>query len=75
MTKLDEERRIVADRVKKFEQTAHEISRMADKLHQKMEKLHLEGIATRGRARTTPKRAGRRGTAARKLSPKNRKVS
>jgi len=37
VTKLGKERRLVADRVKKFEKTAHEIlSGMADKLHKKM---------------------------------------
>lgn len=36
MTKLGKERRLVADRVKKFEKTAHEIHEMADKLHKKM---------------------------------------
>lgn len=50
MTKLDKERKLIADRVKKFEQTTREIREMADTLHKKMEQLHLETIATRGRA-------------------------
>ena len=76
MTKLDKERRIVADRVKKFEKTAHEIHQMADELHKKMEELHLETIATQGRARTPRKQAELKGTAARKLSARReREVS
>ena len=53
MAKLDKERRLVAERVKKFEKTAHEIHVMADKLHKKMEKLHRETIATRAHAKGT----------------------
>jgi hypothetical protein len=76
VTKLDKERRIVADRVKKFEKTAHEIHQMADKLHKKMEELHLETVATRERARKAREEAELRGTAAQKLSAKKeRKVS
>ena len=60
MTNLDKERRLVADRVKKFEKTAHEIHEMADKLHKKMEQLHLETIATRN---DTGKSANSRGSA------------
>lgn len=75
MTKLDKERRLVADRVKKFEKTAREIHDMADKLHKKMEKLHLESIATRERARTARENAEARSTDARKaVSKKDRKV-
>lgn len=70
MTKLDKERRLVADRVKKFEKTAHEIHQMADKLHKKMEELHVETIATRERARRAREQAELQGTAARKLSTK-----
>jgi hypothetical protein len=75
VTKLDKERRIVADRVKKFEKTAHEIHQMADKLHKKMEELHLETVGTRERARKAREQE-LKGTAARKLSAKReRKVS
>ena len=70
MTKLDKERRLVADRVKKFEKTAHEIHQMADKLHKKMEELHVETIAPRERARRAREQAELQGTAARKLSTK-----
>lgn len=71
MTKLDKERKLIADRVKKFEQTTREIREMADTLHKKMEQLHLETIATRGRAAAARKRAGAAGTHARK-TPKGR---
>ncbi len=52
MTKLDKQSRLVADRLKKFETTAHEIHQMAQQLHKKMEKLHREAIATRDRSGT-----------------------
>jgi hypothetical protein len=49
---------------------------MADELHKKMEELHLETIATQGRARTARKQAELKGTAARKLSARReREVS
>jgi hypothetical protein len=76
VTKLDKERRMVADRVKKFEKTAHEIHQMADKLHKKMKEIHLETIDTRERARKAREQAELKGTAARKLVAKReRKVS
>lgn len=57
MTKLDKDRRLVAERIKKFEKTAQDIHEMADKLHHKIEKLHLETIATRERARSAREHA------------------
>jgi hypothetical protein len=76
VTNLDKERRLVADRVKKFEKTAHEIHEMADKLHKKMEQLHLETIATRDRARVAREKAESPSTEAQKISVKrHRKVS
>ena len=57
MSRLDENRKIVAESVRKFEKRAQEIHALADKLHQKMEKLHMETTATRERARATRKRA------------------
>ena len=76
MTKLDKERRLVADRVKKFEKTAHEIHVMADKLHKKMQQIHLETVATRDRARAAREQAESRSAAARKIAAKrDRKVS
>jgi hypothetical protein len=48
---------------------------MADKLHKKMEELHLETVGARERARTAREQAELKGTAARKLSAKReRKV-
>jgi len=67
VAKLDKERRLVAERVKKFEKTAHEIHVMADKLH-KMEKLHRETIATRERARKAREQAHAKGTEAKKVA-------
>ena len=76
MTKLEKERRLVADRGKKFEKTAHEIHEMADKLHKKMEKLHVETIATRERARTARENAEASSHGARKIvAARSRKVS
>jgi len=68
VAKLDKERRLVAERVKKFEKTAHEIHVMADKLHKKMEKLHRETIATRERARKAREQAHAKGTEAKKVA-------
>ncbi len=65
MTKLDKERKVIAARVKQFEQTTHQIHEMADTLHKKMEQLHLETAATRERARAARKRAEARGPGAR----------
>jgi hypothetical protein len=45
MSRLDDNRKIVADGVKKFEKRGQEIHTMADKLHKKMEQLHREGAA------------------------------
>ncbi len=76
MTKQDQERRLVADRVKKFEKTAREIHDMADTLHKKMEKLHLDTIATRERARAAREHAGRNSKKVRQSVPaKLRKIS
>lgn len=75
MSKLDKQSRLVADRVKKFEKTAHEIHQMADELHKKMEKLHLETIATRERARTARQNVQGESKGTRKLvAVKPRKV-
>lgn len=54
---LDENRKLVADRVKKFEQAAHEIHELADKMNKKMEELHMETVATRDRARAAREQA------------------
>ena len=67
MTRLDKERRLVANQVKKFERTAREIHEMADKLHKKMEQVHLETFATRERARTAREHAEAKSSDARKL--------
>ncbi len=76
MTKLDKERKVIAARVKKFEQTTHEIHEMADQLHKKMEQLHLETVATRERARTARKRTEATSADARKAATRrDRKVS
>ena len=57
MTKtLDENRRIAAEWIKKFEKRASENHALADKLHKKMEKLHIDTAATRERACATRKR-------------------
>lgn len=74
-TQLENQRRLVVARVKKFEKTAHEIHDMADKLHKKMEKLHLDTIATRNRARTARENAEAKSKGAQKLTaPRSRKV-
>ena len=58
MTKLDENRKQVSDQIKKFEKTAQEIHKLADKMHKKMmQKLHREAAATREHARAVRKRA------------------
>ena len=57
MSRLDENRKMVADGVKRFEKKAQEIRTMADKLHKKMEQLHREAVAIRERARATRKNA------------------
>jgi len=49
--KLDKDRRIVAEQVKRFEQAARDIQALADKLHKKMQVMHLETVAVRERAR------------------------
>ena len=67
MTKLDKERRLVADQVKRFEKTTREIHDLADRLHRKMEKVHLETVATRERARVAREHAEAKSTDARKL--------
>ena len=75
MTKLDKERKVIAERVKKFEQTTREIREMANTLHKKMEQLHLETAATRERARAARKPAEVTGTHARKTAKgRDRKV-
>jgi hypothetical protein len=76
VTKLDKERTLVAERIKKFEKTAHEIHVMADKLHKKMEKLHRDTIATRERARRVREQARAKGTEAKKVARgRDRKAS
>ena len=55
MSRLDENRKIVADGLKKFENRAQEMHTMADKLHMKVEQLHMEAVAIRERARGTRK--------------------
>jgi|GraSoiStandDraft_45_1057281.scaffolds.fasta_scaffold455368_2 hypothetical protein len=40
-------------RAEESEQKAHKIHEMADELHQKMKKLHMDTIAARERAHTT----------------------
>ncbi len=76
MGKLDKERKLVADRIKKFEKSAQEIHQMADKLHKKMEQLHLQTIATRERARAAHENAESKTRGARKAAaPKPRRAS
>lgn len=76
MTKRDKESRLVADRLKKFEKTAHEIHQMAEQLHKKMEKLHLEALATRDRARSARQNEQAESKGTRNLQGvKRRKVS
>ena len=57
MSRLDENRKIVADGLKKFEKRAKEIHTMADTLHKKMEQLHMEFVVIKERARATRKNA------------------
>jgi hypothetical protein len=70
--KLDKERKEVAIRVKKFEEAAREIRDLADKLHHKMEQLHLETIATRERARAARLNAQQRTQQKRQASGKGK---
>lgn len=67
MTKLEKERRLVVDQVKKFEKTTREIHELANKLHKKMEKVHLQTAATRERTRTAREHAEAKSTDAQKL--------
>lgn len=56
MNKLDEQRKMVTEGVKKFEKTAQEIHKLADKMHEKMKKLHIEATATRKHLRAVRER-------------------
>lgn len=57
MSKLDKQRRMVVESLKQFDRNSQEIHAMADKLHRRMQELHLETIAIRERARAARKSA------------------
>jgi len=48
---LEKNRKIVAERVKKFEEAAEEIRHLTDTLHRKMEQLHLDSVEIRKHTR------------------------
>lgn len=66
MSKLDKQRRVVLESVKKFDKDSQEIHAMAKKLHRRIEELHRETIATRERARAAREKAEAKSADARK---------
>jgi hypothetical protein len=66
MAKLESNSKTVADAAKKSEKKAHKIHAIADELHKKMEKLHMETIAAHERARATRKKLDARESQAKK---------
>jgi hypothetical protein len=77
MAKPEINSKTVADEAKKSEQKAHKIHAIADELHKKMEKLHMETIATRERAQAALKKRDARKSQAKKAfaSVKSRKAN
>jgi uncharacterized membrane protein YgaE (UPF0421/DUF939 family) len=70
---LESDRRRFLQQLEKFEATAHELRKLADKVQKKTEQIHLEAEAARKRARATRQPAQTRTRSRTKTAPGSRR--